>query len=496
MGSANRAFSGIVWSVVVNIVSAIYGFIATPLLIHYFGRSEYGLIALATSINGYMALMDLGLSSTNVRFFSNWIAKGDKDRVKKLMETCTAFYGCVGILNAIVLIFVIIFSDSIFNVSIEQGIILKKMLCILCLLALINWYTSCFNQIISATENVAWVQKRTLFVKLIMIGVVCTTLIFKLTIIEYFIGSMGAGLLVLPATIIKIKKETPYISFLAKFDKKIFREILPYSLGIFSFGFFQYTYNQSKVIILGMQGSVTSITNYGVIVAIASLVSMIGGVFIQSLLPSSSRIIANNDKESFDKVAYKGTHFVTMVLTFCAFGLMTIDRDLIKVYVGESFLDILPWLNIWLFLTITGNVSCISSLILGGTNVKPLAYSSACASIAAIITSWFTVPYFQVGGIVIGMIVYNAIQQIFYYTYYWHKTLGIDTKRILLKTDIPFILIGTTICCILTYIPHFSNSWINMFVFGIGFALIYLIICYLFLDKDDINYIISLIKKK
>ena len=485
-----------IWSVAVNIVSALYGFLATPLLIHYFGKSDYGLIALATSVNGYMALMDLGLSSTNVRFFANWIAKGEKERVKKLMQTCTAFYGCVGIINALVLLVVLIFSDSIFHVNIEQGVILKKLLGILCVIALINWYTSCFNQIISATENVAWVQKRTLFTKLIMILVVAMTLVFKLSIVLYFAGVMGAGLLMLPATIMKIRKETPYIDFKVKFDKTVFKEILPYSLGIFSFGFFQFTYNQSRVIILGMQGTLVSITNFGVIIAISSLVSMVGGVFIQSLLPASSRIIATGDKQAFDNVAYRGTHFVTMVLTFCAFGLMTIAKDLIKVYVGDSFLEILPWLYITLVLTITGNVSCISSLILGGSNVKPLAYSSAVASIAAILTYWFSVPYFQVGGVILGMVVYNAIQQIFYYTMYWPKALGIDSKRIFFKTDIPFLLIGGAIWLVLSYIPHFSNSWVNIGVFGISFAILYLIACYIFLEDRDIKYIIGLIKKR
>ncbi len=69
MGSAKKAFSGMVWNLAVNIVTALFGFFATPILIRYFGRADYGLISLATSINGYMALMDMGLTSTNVRFF-------------------------------------------------------------------------------------------------------------------------------------------------------------------------------------------------------------------------------------------------------------------------------------------------------------------------------------------------------------------------------------------------------------------------------------------
>lgn len=496
MGSAKRAFNGMVWSAIVNIVTAIYGFIAAPLLIRYFGRSEYGLIALATSVNAYMQLMDMGLSSTNVRFFSNWIAKGDTEKVKKLMQTCTAFYGVIGIINAVVLIVVSLFSSQIFNVSPEQDIVLKEMLWALSIVAIINWYTSCYGQLISATENVAWVQKRTLVTKLLMVVVVIATLTLKLTIFQYFLLSLVAGLIVLPATIRKVKRETPFISLRAKFDKKTFKEILPYSLNIFSFGIFQFSYNNLRPVILGMRGTIESVTDHGVIASIAALVSMVGGIFIGALLPASSRIVAKGDQENFNRLAYRGTHYLTMILCFCAFGLMAVDKDLMMVYVGEDFMHLIPWLNIWLFLTITGNVSCISSLILAGTNLRPLTISSAVASISALVVCWFAVPYYQAGGAVIAMIVYNAVQQLFYYVYLWPRMLKINSWRIFVKTDIPFIALGGLLVLLLNYMPHLDNHWTNIFLFGGAFAILYIATCYLILKKEDRKYIFSLIKKK
>lgn len=496
MGSANKAFSGMVWSVVVNLVTAVYGFIAAPLLIRYFGRSEYGIIALATSVNAYMQLMDMGLSSTNVRFFSNWIAKGDTERVKKLMQTCTAFYGVIGVINAIVLIVISLFSSQIFNVTPEQDIVLKQMLWALSVVAVINWYTSCYGQLISATENIAWVQKRTLVTKLLMVVVVVITLTLKLTIFQYFLLTLLAGLVVLPATIRKVKREAPFISLKAKFDKTTFKEILPYSLNIFSFGIFQFTYNNLRPVILGMQGTIESVTDHGVIASIAALVSMVGGVFIGALLPASSRIVANGDQENYNRVAYKGTHFITIVLCFCAFGLMSVDKDLMMIYVGQDFMHMVSWLDVWLLLTITGNVSCISSLILAGTNIKPLTYSSFVASTAGLVACWFAVPKFQAGGAVIAMIVYNAVQQIFYYTYYWPRILKINSWRIFVRTDVPFLLLGGGLVFVLNRIPHFENHWTNVFVFGIGFAILYLLITYITMNKEDRDYVFSLIKKR
>ena len=56
------------------------------------------------SINVYMQLMDMCINSTNVRFFSNWLANGFKGKVKIGFQVSLFFYGFVGLVNAIGLI--------------------------------------------------------------------------------------------------------------------------------------------------------------------------------------------------------------------------------------------------------------------------------------------------------------------------------------------------------------------------------------------------------
>ena len=496
MGSSRKIFSGIVWSVLANVLNATYGFIATPLLIRYFGRSEYGLISLATSINGYMAIMDLGLSSTNVRFFASWIAKGEKKRVKKLMQTCTAFYGIIGLINAIILLSLTFFSDKIFNVSYEQNSSLIKMLLILALTAIINWYTSCYGQIISATENVAWVQKRNIITKLLMIIVVVITLTVHFSIVQYFFAVSTVGFIILPATIKKIRKEINYISFFPKFDLEVFKEILPYSLGIFSFAIFQTSYQNLRPIFVGIRGTIEAVTDYGIIMSIAGLVTLVGRVFIGALLPSSSRIVSSKDTNTYNTIAYKGTHYITMVLCFCSFGLITISKDLIIIYVGTEYIHLIPWLNIWLILTITSNVSAISSLILAGNNIKPLIYSSAVASIMGLAACWITIPYLQVGGAIVAMIVYNCVQQLFYYIYLWPKILHINSWRIFIHTDIPFLITGGSLAYFINQLPHFNNHWLNVTIYGILFCVAYTTLTSLILKKEDRKYIWNLVQKQ
>lgn len=492
---ANKIFSGAVWGALVNIVNAIYGFIAAPLLISYFGKSDYGLIGLASSINGYMALMDMGLNSTNVRFFSVWLAKGDNIRVKKLMQSCTAFYCIVGLINSLVLITVYFYTDKIFNITPEQDVILKQILIVLSCMAVVNWYTSCFGQLISATENVAWVQKRNLATKVLMVVVLFLTIKYKFTLIQYVLAFHCVGLLILPATIRKVLRVAPFVSFMAKFDWKTFKEILPYSLNIFSFSIFQFSFFNLRTVFLGMQSTPAAITEYNVMNSLVGLAGIISGIFMGTLLPSSSRVVAQGDTTKYYQIAYQGTKFISVSLCFCSFGLMTIDYDLIMVYVGSSFRHLIPWLNIWLFFLLGNHNQCISSLILAGADVRAISRISAFSSVIGLVAAWFLIPYYGAGGPVLALCAYTTSQILFYWIYYWPKKMNINSWKVISESLLPYIIIGGAITGILTYIPHFENHWYNIFIFGSTFVVLYLILTYILFNKEDKAFIQEMIKR-
>ena len=125
MGSRKKIISGVIWSTIVNIINALYGFVAVPVLINHYGKAEYGLIGLAMSVNVYMNLMDMGFNSTNIRFFSTWLAQNKHERLLKGFQTSLSFYSVIGLFNAVILLIVAFFSDTIFNVTPEQNTILK-----------------------------------------------------------------------------------------------------------------------------------------------------------------------------------------------------------------------------------------------------------------------------------------------------------------------------------------------------------------------------------
>lgn len=500
MGSSNKIAKGVFWTTLLNIINGVYGFISVPILIAYFGKFDYGLIGLAMSVNVYLRLMDLGFNSTNVRFFSNWLAKKELDKVRKLFQTSLAFYGSIGLLNAFILIGISCFSSQLFHLQGEQDLILKHLFYILAISAFISWLTSCFDQLIKAHEYVGWTQKITLLPKSFQIGILGVTVWCHLTIEWYYALTAFSMFLVIPFAVHKIKDIAPYISFTPFLDKPIFKTILPYCLNIFSFGLFQFSINYLRPVFLGMQGNIESVADYRILNGVITIVLMLGGAFMGVILPSASKVVALGDKEAQDRIAYDGTKYITITLCFCCFGMMSVSKEMLQLYVGSNYLYLNGWLDLWLLTTLTAHNQAISSLILSGSDIRAITYSTITASIIGLLVCWISIPYLEVGGTVIGYGIYGLIQILFYYLYYWPKRMRIDSKKVFRASFFPCVATGIAAMLLVRFgmkrIFWTDNDWIIFFMKGIAFTLLYIGMVYLFvLNAKDKGFFLKLIKK-
>ena len=91
----NYYISSFFWSTLTKVVNALVGFISVPLLIGIYGKGNYGVLALATSCNAYMHILDLGINTGAVRFFSQWRTEGKHDMIGKVAHTNITFYGII-----------------------------------------------------------------------------------------------------------------------------------------------------------------------------------------------------------------------------------------------------------------------------------------------------------------------------------------------------------------------------------------------------------------
>ncbi len=445
MGISNVKYvaNSFAWGVVSKFLDAGIKFLTIPLLLNYYGKENYGLLTLAIATNAYMQLLNMGMNTGAVKFFSQWIAIGNYEMINRVSRTNLSFYLGIGLINSTVLLILSYWGETIFKVTPEQFISFRYLLWILAGFSILNWIIFVFNQLLIADEKIAFTQKILSIRSILSLAVVGVAILFKWSILQYFVLDLFVNSAVIIPYYYNCKKSNLIQSLLPAFYWKDFSIVFKYSIAIFAMGLFQFTATQSRPLILGIFSNkgVSILSEYRVIEVFPIFIISIGGMLISILLPKTSRFIQTNNLDAIKKMAYEGTKYTSILVSFLCFPIILNANELLTIYVGEEYSHLANWLAIWVFsLTLFLHNSPVSSLVLATGKTRMLVYSSAFSCIVSIIINSVLVNYFGVGSAVIGYLVYIIIQMSFYYLYFNTYVLNLNSWLVFRSFFIPTIL--------------------------------------------------------
>lgn len=442
--AVHRIFSGSVWGILAKILDAAAKFVTIPLLVGYYGKADYGLIALAFSLNAYLRLMDLGMNVGSVRFFSMWEASSDWEKIGKASRSSIIFYGLIGVVNAIVFLFMANYGQFIFNLNADQIPTYRIMMYILSASTVLNWLSNVIIQLLSAKDELGYVNRVTVVSSVLNFVVAITAIHFEWSLPLYFFFYTLSTLVTIPLNIFKLRVFPIPLSqlLMPRWDGAIFREIIGYSSAIFVMGLFQLTANELRPILLARFASgIDVLTDYRVIQTIAMLIISFGTIFLQVLLPSASKVYAEGNHPKMERMVFTATRYISIFLSLIVFLLILNSESILLLYMGKDYLALSVWLNIWLLTVLLSmHNTPVASLVLSSGKTRFLIYSSATACILSLPITVILAPSLNVGAAVIGYLAYMLIQISFFYIYYIPKVLKLDSKRIFFSAFSPSVL--------------------------------------------------------
>ncbi|RKD90772.1 lipopolysaccharide biosynthesis protein [Mangrovibacterium diazotrophicum] len=438
-----------IWGVVAKIIDALIKFATIPLLLNYFGDENYGLLTLAIATNAYIQLLDLGMNTGAVKFFSQWIVKKEYDLIDRVARTNYTFYLIIGLINASILICLATIGADIFKISLDQFHIFQKLLLIMALFSLFNWVTFVFNQLLIADEKIAYTQKWLSIKAIANLIIVFLTLKLKLSLIQYFTLFCFINIILFLPYYITCKKNQLLKSLIPGFHWKEFSAVFRYSMAIFAMSLFQFTATQSRPLVLGMfsKEGLSILAEYRIIEVFPIFIISIGGILISILLPKTAKAIEEKNKKEVERIAYQGTKYTSIIVILLCLPIILNSTEIIRLYVGDSYTNLSVWLSIWVAtITLFLHGSPSASLVLATGKTRMLVYSSAIACTVSIILNALLCSYYGVGSAVIGYLVYIVIQMAFYYFYFNHKILELNSlkvfKSFVIPTSIGFAALG------------------------------------------------------
>lgn len=151
----NQRKLGIFLSYLNITLQSLLGFLYIPILLHYIGKSEYGLYQLMGSLIAYFGIMDFGLSAAVIRFYAKYLALKDQVGMENILAIALRCYGAVMGVMLIAGGAVYTMLDAAFSGSMTAGEVAeaKDIFLLLLLNIVITLSTMVFRSVINAHER-------------------------------------------------------------------------------------------------------------------------------------------------------------------------------------------------------------------------------------------------------------------------------------------------------------------------------------------------------
>lgn len=351
----NERKIGILLSYLNIALHAIVGFLYVPILLHYIGKSEYGLYQLIGSLIAYFSIMDFGLTAAVTRFYAKYKALKDKVGMENILAI--SLYGYGGATGLSLLVGGICYwnLDSIFGASMTAGELLeaKHMFLLLLFNIAVSLSTMVFRSVINAHEKF-------LFLK----GLETVQLILQPALVILILQKYPTAMAVAVAqTVLNVGLILARIYYcfvrlhitirFLYWNQELFHDFKKLALSVFCVSLIDQVFWKTNQIILGIVQGTGAVAVY----SIASLIYMnymalstaISGVY----LPHITEMVAQRKPmEELSALFIQIGRWQYYLLALVATGFIIFGRQFIQLWAGKGFEDSY-WITILIILPFT-----------------------------------------------------------------------------------------------------------------------------------------------
>ena len=223
--------TGVILSYVLLVVEIFSTLLFTPFLISTLGQAEYGIYQLVISITAYLALLDLGVGNSVIRYIAKYRANNDKQAQRRFLGITTIYYAIIAVIVLIVGGIILHNFSSIFAKGLTDSEIelAKKLFTVTIFGTAFSLATSSFSNVVIAYERFSISKGTTIILTIVKVLVSALALAmgmgsFAIVVIHFLITIITRGIYIC-YVIFKLN----IIPLFKDFDFKFIREVATYS---------------------------------------------------------------------------------------------------------------------------------------------------------------------------------------------------------------------------------------------------------------------------
>ena len=493
-------FKSFSFNAVAQIIDAFIKFFTIPILLSFFGENNYGIIVTVISINAYLLILDLGMSAGAVKFYSEWFASGEDQKINFLLSLSLFFYSSIAVLSSLILFFVGYYIEYFFaHIGDQNLLVIQNLIYLSALFTLSNWIFQISNQILISLKKIYITSYFLIFKSLLYLLVVYLTVYYSLTVAEYFIYFL------LSIFVINIS-QISYVYFTCinnftfnlNFKDGDLKSIISYSSGVLLVGILLSTITKTRPLIISSfsMNTFVDVSYFKILEIIILLVTSLGSILVSIFLPEMIEKF-NSRKKNYNEF---NTYFLSKIKTatfisvFLCIPIGLNSSEILNLFVGEKYSFLSPWLTFWSFILMFNLYNTPGASLL--LSIGKFNYYNKYLFLSCVLTltlSVFAVQAIGVGGVVIGYGFHTFFMMIVFFTKIYKKDFRVSPLNIfyiLLKYYLSAFIISVFVFYVF-YNTDIENLLMLIILKTLLFMLLYMIFQIRMLKTDIKKILVS-----
>lgn len=336
----NQRKAGVVLSYLSMGLDALASFICLPFLVKLLGKGEFGLYQLVGAIIAYLLIMDFGLSNTTTRYYARYQEQGKQKEKENMLALSAIFYGFVAVLILVIGFSLLYFFLPVYQntLSPQDFVTAKKLFTIMLLNVAIVIPANIFAAVINANQKFIFAKtlviltlllRPTTIVLMLHLWSKALTIVYIHTIFNF---------LVVTANIIYCCKFLDIKMKLHRFEWKLLKELILFSLFVFLAVAMEQSYWRSGQLILGALIGTGVVAVYAIAMKLDIFFTRLADNISAIFLPQLSQISAHKSfKEQTNEVFLKVSRLQLMVMSIFLCGFILYGKTFLNFWLGAGF---------------------------------------------------------------------------------------------------------------------------------------------------------------
>ena len=428
-------------------VNMVIGFFLTPFIIHYIGKSDYGIWTLVGSIVGYYGILGLGVGSAITPYTARYIGQKDWQALNKFVNTALTFFISIGLIALIASFASAAPLASFFNISPDRFASFKYTMWLVGLSAAVAFPQNALRSLLMGHEN--YVAGNCVLIAAAFMRAGLTVWLF----LEGF-GLLGAALAVAVSDAFSLGAIAILCRTLAKHvkvrlfsgNRQMLRILLLFGSTAFVIAISEMLRFQIDSAVIGKFLGMEAVAVYAIAAILIRYFRRGIRDSLNVLKPRFAVLYGSGQKEKLEQILFRST---AVGSTF-AFGgaalLIVFGRHLIHLWVGTKFTDAAPVLYILvtaLAFEMAQNPGI--NVLYALDRIRPLAALWMVEALLNVSLSLLLVGPLGIIGVALGTAIPCFTLKLLALPYLVTRAAGVSTAKYYMHLILPSLLAGAVV---------------------------------------------------